>query len=436
MIAGGTGLAPFRSLLHGRMRQPGAGPNWLLLGTRRRTEVYYAEELQQMVDRGHLRVHLALSEDDGRHVADELRDEATAEELWRLLRAGAHVYVCGRTGFATSVLDAITEVLERFAPGDGQQRLVRLAGEGRLMQEIYTTYSGPHFDQQTFDASEVVLHNDDDQGYWLIVSGRVYDVTDFSRLHPGGEKIIRSYAGMDATSAYKRARHDVNPEVDAMLPMYEIGATRRLDFGAAWTVAIGPRGLQVLALKDVYRVWLGLLYSTVEMENALANDYGVRHEPVTHDEVAGAIDPSSPYKTRTLLATHDRFLRDYQSHLTGDRLADLWAATTALHDEHDPVGWMTEELDAIKAGPDATAIDDLARRAMAGIGDRLEASVVSCRRLEEADRRFLREMKLALRAGVALFERHERETGTAAGADLVDAARALPDVLRRYYANA
>lgn len=435
MFAGGTGLAPFRSLLHGRMRQPGAGPNWLLLGTRRRTEVYYADDLRQMVDDGRLRLRLALSEEEGRHVADELASEEVAAELWGLVTGGAYVYVCGRTGFATSVLDGLSAAFERFAPGDGARQLVRLSAEGRLMQEIYTTYSGPLFDQQVFDATEVVLHNNDADGYWLIVSGRVYDVPGFSAMHPGGTKIIRSYAGMDATDAYKRARHDVNPEVDAMLPMYEIGAVRRLGFGPAWTVAVGPRGLQVVSLKDVYRAWLGLLYSAVEMENALANDYGVRDEPVTYDEAADRIDPSSPYKTRLLLATHDRFLRDYLSHLTGDRLQDLWAVTSALDGDRHPVGWMAGQVAGIRAGTPAQALAQLARRAAAGVVSSPAESVDACRRLEDADRRFLREMKLALRAGVAVFEREGRDTATNAAGELVDAAVGITDVLRNYYSG-
>ncbi|MGI8806984.1 MAG: cytochrome b5 domain-containing protein [Acidimicrobiales bacterium] len=435
MFAGGTGLAPFRSLLRGRARQPDAGSNWLLLGTRRRTEVYYADELRAMVDDGRLRLHLALSEEDGRRAADVLAEEEVAAELWRLVSMGAYVYVCGRTGFATSVLDALTAVFERFAPGQGRRHLVRLGAEGRLMQEIYTTYSGPHFAQQVFDATEVVLHNNDTDGYWLIVSGRVYDVTAFSDLHPGGTKIIRSYAGMDATGAYKRARHDVNPEVDAMLPMYGIGAVRRLDFGPAWTVAIGPHGLQVLSLKDVYRAWLGLLYGAVEMENALANDYAVRDEPVTYDEVGGSIDPSSPYKTRLLLATHDRFLRDYLSHLTGDRLHDLWAVTSALDGDRHPVGWMAEQVAGIHAGTPAQALGELARRAVADLGSSPAASVEACRRLEDADRRFLRDMKLALRAGVAVFEREGRDTASHGAGELVAAAVGLADVVRDYYSG-
>jgi len=31
----------------------------------------------------------------------------------------------------------------------------------------------------------------------------------------------------------KKVQHDVNPEVDSLLGMFEIGAVRRLDFGSA-----------------------------------------------------------------------------------------------------------------------------------------------------------------------------------------------------------
>ncbi|KAI0741103.1 glyoxylate dehydrogenase [Earliella scabrosa] len=38
---------------------------------------------------------------------------------------------------------------------------------------------------------------------WIIVHGKVYDVTDFLDEHPGGAKIILKYAGKDATEAYE-----------------------------------------------------------------------------------------------------------------------------------------------------------------------------------------------------------------------------------------
>ncbi|GBE80753.1 FMN-dependent dehydrogenase-domain-containing protein [Sparassis latifolia] len=48
---------------------------------------------------------------------------------------------------------------------------------------------------------EVAEHNSR-ESCWIIVHGRVYDVTDFLDEHPGGSKIILKYAGKDATAEY------------------------------------------------------------------------------------------------------------------------------------------------------------------------------------------------------------------------------------------
>ncbi|KAI0663920.1 glyoxylate dehydrogenase [Cubamyces menziesii] len=51
-------------------------------------------------------------------------------------------------------------------------------------------------------ASEVAAHASR-ESCWIIVHGKVYDVTDFLDEHPGGSKIILKYAGKDATEAYE-----------------------------------------------------------------------------------------------------------------------------------------------------------------------------------------------------------------------------------------
>lgn len=51
------------------------------------------------------------------------------------------------------------------------------------------------------EAEEIVQHNSR-TSCWIVISGQVYDVTDFLDSHPGGPGIILRYAGKDATAVY------------------------------------------------------------------------------------------------------------------------------------------------------------------------------------------------------------------------------------------
>ena len=59
--------------------------------------------------------------------------------------------------------------------------------------------------------------------------------------------------------------------------------------------------------------------------------------------------------------------------------------------------------------------------------------VATCQLLEEEDKRFLREWKLALREGIQVFERFERETLTRGSDVLLSVIRQIPGVLGAFY---
>jgi cytochrome b involved in lipid metabolism len=42
---------------------------------------------------------------------------------------------------------------------------------------------------------------------WIVIEGRVYDVSEFMIRHPGGRWIILAQAGKDATAAFLKTIH-------------------------------------------------------------------------------------------------------------------------------------------------------------------------------------------------------------------------------------
>ncbi|XP_010577839.1 PREDICTED: cytochrome b5 isoform X2 [Haliaeetus leucocephalus] len=94
---------------------------------------------------------------------------------------------------------------------------------------------------------------------WLVIHGRVYDVTRFLEEHPGGEEVLLEQAGRDATESFE----DVGHSTDAreMLKQYYIGeihpnpsmtSSGQASFWSTWLIPIF--GALVLGL--MYRYYM------------------------------------------------------------------------------------------------------------------------------------------------------------------------------------
>ncbi|XP_010520941.1 PREDICTED: cytochrome b5 [Tarenaya hassleriana] len=70
----------------------------------------------------------------------------------------------------------------------------------------------------TFD--EVSNHNKT-KDCWLIISGKVYDVTPFMDDHPGGDEVLLSSTGKDATNDFEDVGH--SDTARDMMKQYYIG---------------------------------------------------------------------------------------------------------------------------------------------------------------------------------------------------------------------
>lgn len=100
MIGPGTGLAPFRAFLQERALQKSAsadlGAAMLFFGCRHPEHDYlYRKELEAMAKEGIVDLHVAFSRQDGKkaYVQDLLLKQR--KDVWKLIEAGAHIYVCG-----------------------------------------------------------------------------------------------------------------------------------------------------------------------------------------------------------------------------------------------------------------------------------------------------------------------------------------------------
>ncbi|MEM7268226.1 MAG: cytochrome P450 [Pseudomonadota bacterium] len=103
MVGPGTGIAPFRGFLQERalLKEQGKtlGPAILFFGCRHPDQDFlYEDELKAWVDAGvaDLQVAFSRKEKAKTYVQDLIREQR--DNVWPLLEAGAHVYVCGDGG--------------------------------------------------------------------------------------------------------------------------------------------------------------------------------------------------------------------------------------------------------------------------------------------------------------------------------------------------
>ncbi|KAG6605804.1 Cytochrome b5 isoform E [Cucurbita argyrosperma subsp. argyrosperma] len=67
---------------------------------------------------------------------------------------------------------------------------------------------------------EVAKHNKT-KDCWLVISGKVYDVTPFMEDHPGGDEVLLSATGKDASNDFEDVGH--SDSAREMMDKYYIG---------------------------------------------------------------------------------------------------------------------------------------------------------------------------------------------------------------------
>ncbi|KAI3967832.1 hypothetical protein MKX01_011007 [Papaver californicum] len=68
---------------------------------------------------------------------------------------------------------------------------------------------------------EDLLKHNQNKDCWLLISGKVYDVTEFMENHPGGDQVLLTASGKDATEDFEDVGHSESAK--EMLVKYYIG---------------------------------------------------------------------------------------------------------------------------------------------------------------------------------------------------------------------
>ncbi|CAL9134595.1 unnamed protein product [Musa textilis] len=75
-------------------------------------------------------------------------------------------------------------------------------------------------DRKVYTLAEVSAHNSAND-CWLVIDGKVYDVTKFLDDHPGGDEVLVTSTGKDATDDFVDVGHSTAAR--AMLDEYYVG---------------------------------------------------------------------------------------------------------------------------------------------------------------------------------------------------------------------
>jgi sulfite reductase (NADPH) flavoprotein alpha-component len=463
LFAAGTGVAPYRAFIRDRARARAPGLCWLFLSLRAPDEFLLGPEFEAPVAAGILRLNVAFTREGAELVLDPERgfvakpgpmrriEELVAEpriarELLELVRSpedggqGASIYVCGRSGFAATVVEALTRNFRRRIEAEPATRqanavqlLRQLAGEGRLVFELHTDAKPIADESRWISVSEVAQRNNEKAGFWTILDQSVYDMTEFAELHPGGRTIVRAYAGIDASHAYERA-HTQAPDVDAMREMYRIGRIRQVAFEDHSALVMGPNGAIWISCRAAYQAWVRALQLVVEMQNAHTADLALQSSVTSPLEVS--THGSDRFKLSRAAETHWRFMRNCLKPLRAETLPALWAVTRGVFAPDASEGWMQERLRHISRDQQAKSVKALSLDLVDNVAEWLEREeqlIPVLATAREEDAHFLEDLKRVLVHGVQIFEEFETETRRLGAEALIATCRRALTVVQEYY---
>jgi ferredoxin-NADP reductase len=239
LIAQGAGVGPFIGILSQRIihQTDDDGHIILILSARKLADVPYLKELTDFTAQLPLTVHLALSGEPGYTIRSAVEEQwPTVMKVQSLLASqsagcgiidiatGGHIFVCGSVGFGYSVRSCLYDL--------------QVINKSRYHEDCFGGRAIVAW-QREVTLEELSTHNKHDN-LWLAIDGVVYDLTDFSEIHPGGLKTLIESAGTIADRRFYLIHSgDGSQGILAQIAQYAIGPLTDGGLSAARAVALG-----------------------------------------------------------------------------------------------------------------------------------------------------------------------------------------------------
>lgn len=329
LFAGGTGIAPFKGFLEVLEKQHKLSRVRLFYCVKTEKHLLYLEELTRLFFEKKLSLQILLTRDS--KLLDEEKSRLTRRFVYKDIKLNkscklvaflpdidtklvvndiignnkatekGYFYTCGKAGFALHVMQFIKQILRTVVPSVSmtQEYFYQLFADGRYRQDIFTSPSevSNKKQQNQYHLTDIIAHNNPERGYWIALNNKVYDLTEFKEIHPGGDKIIADNAGRDASHEFNKAGHHLSKEITSMLSMYYIGELKQVCFRNE-------------ALKLQYHDSISALHLVTEMTNTFYADHSYLAKSITLHDFE---EEKTPYKLAIWKENHLRFSNEYAS---------------------------------------------------------------------------------------------------------------------------
>lgn len=473
MFAAGSGIAPFRSFITQAITYKRTSHFYLFISVETRESLWFKDEIEHWLNSTDLTLFINCTQEDvtygveiqdGRKVIVDLKrpkgriqtilfETEMSQMLWELLRSknengkGAYFFVCGRTAYGQAIYESLIEIVRKHVLSSPEVKckspnefIYKLVADFRLVMSIFSSYRDKSTIEREIPISELVHHNNEKDGYWMLINDFIYDVTDFINIHPGGHISLINSSGVDATQEYESIGHHLDDGVHAKLDTYLIGKLKPTKFKTHLGCAIINSKLQCLSLEEFYNFWKRELFTAVEMQNAANNMFDF-FEKISVD---WKMSPKEllAFRLESAAEDHQTYIRLYLAPLIGS-LNRLWSMTAAMCSSEAEIYFMENKTKALLESSSQQLIVGLPEK-LANMSKRVEPNIPQkdyehylslVTKIKGYDLGFLADVKEILRQGMMIFEKYGDNTLKEGGGNLLAMLEKVPEVFRKYQEN-